>query len=289
MSKESFNGAADYYPAIHLQNLYEKLKDYEPAVDFSFRLNQINEVLNAQKPLLPEDVPPRRSRVPGFWKTILGNDTSASKSLALTKVLTSHEAAMSMDSPKGLLLHGEVGTGKSMLVDLFAKCLPTKRKRRWHYSTFMLQIISQLEQIRRDAMGSSRSDTAKYSLLKLARNLIHDSPILFLDEFQLPDRMAAKTLTNLMTIFFRLGGVLIATSNRIPDELAKAAGLQYPPVPALESMHGKTKLQNGAYKNAILPGNSEFADFLSLLSARCDVWQLDGTKDYRRDENGLKL
>ena len=46
--------------------------------------------------------------------------------LALTRVLTSHEAAMGLDSPRGLLLHGEVGTGKSMLLDLLAESLPSK-------------------------------------------------------------------------------------------------------------------------------------------------------------------
>jgi protein AFG1 len=45
--------------------------------------------------------------------------------LALTRVLTSHEAAMSLESPRGLLLHGEVGTGKSMLLDMLADSLPS--------------------------------------------------------------------------------------------------------------------------------------------------------------------
>jgi peroxisome-assembly ATPase len=267
--------------------LYEKLKDYEPTIDFSYRLNQINEALNVQRSLRPEDVPARRSRVPGFWNTILSMNTSTADTLALTKVLTNHEAAMNMNSPKGLLLHGEVGTGKSMLIDLFVKSLPTKRKRRWHYNTFMLQMVSQLEQMRRDALALPISSVAEYSLLTLARNLIHDSPVLFLDEFQLPDRMAATTLSNLMTIFFRLGGVLIATSNRLPDELAKAAGLQYPPSTLLGSANSKTKLHDKTRKKVTLPGNSEFTEFLDLLKARCDVWQLDGTKDYRREDSSL--
>ena len=50
------------------------------------------------------------------------------------------------------------------------------------------------------------------------------SPIPFLDEFQLADRMAAKALSALFMCFFRLGEVLVATSNRLPNELAKAVG-----------------------------------------------------------------
>lgn len=61
----------------------------------------------------------------------------------------------------------------------------------------------------------------EYSLLVIAKDMVDKSPILFLDEFQLPDRAASKILANLLTSFFQLGGVLIASSNRMPDELAK--------------------------------------------------------------------
>jgi protein AFG1 len=126
------------------------------------------------------------------------------------------------------MLHGEVGTGKSMLVDLFQECLPNQKKKRWHFDTFMLHTISRLEQLRKSRALTKNADSQdEYSLLLVARDLIETSPILFLDEFQFPDRVASKILSNLMTSFFQLGGVLIATSNRMPDELAKAAGVEF--------------------------------------------------------------
>jgi len=146
--------------------------------------------------------------------------------LALTRVLTSHEAAMNLDSPKGLLLHGEVGTDKSMLVDLLADSLPNRKKRRWHFNTFMLEMLARLEQLRQ-SRSLPESNDAEYSLIWLAKDLIDKSPILFLDEFQLPDRAASKILSNLFTTFFQLGGVLVATSNRMPDELLNASGMDF--------------------------------------------------------------
>jgi predicted ATPase len=86
--------------------------------------------------------------------------------LALTRVLTSHEAAMNLDSPRGLLLHGEVGTGKSMLVDLLADSLPNRKKRRWHFNTFMLETLARLEQLRqsRSLTGTPESES-EHSLI----------------------------------------------------------------------------------------------------------------------------
>ena len=205
--------------------------------------------------------------------------------------MTSPEAAKSLNSPKGLMLHGEVGTGKSMLVDLFADCLPNKKKRRWHFNTFMLETFSRLEQLRRDRLSRippsvAGLDQDDFSLLWLARDMINTSPILFLDEFQLPDRAASKIMTNLMTSFFQLGGVLIATSNRMPEELNKAAGTAYAQPPSrLESLRWRFGASNKTGKSeSMFAGQGEFADFLDVLKARCDVWEMGGGKDYRRQE-----
>ncbi|KAJ9619525.1 hypothetical protein H2203_008303 [Taxawa tesnikishii (nom. ined.)] len=216
--------------------------------------------------------------------------------LALTRVLTSHEAALSMDSPKGLMLHGEVGTGKSMLIDLFADCLPNRKKRRWHFNTFMLETIAKLEQLRRDRLSRipptvSGIEQDDHSLLWLARDMIQTSPILFLDEFQLPDRAASKIMTNLMTSFFQLGGVLIATSNRMPEELDKAAGTTFAPPPSrLDSLRWRfgAGARSSGRSESMFAGQGEFAGFLEVLRARCEVWEMEGRKDYRRQENDTR-
>lgn len=196
---------------------------------------------------------------------------------------------MDLDSPRGLMLHGEVGTGKSMLVDLFADCLPNRKKRRMHYSTFMLDTLAKLEQLRRSReliIPASLGHENDYSLLWIARDMISKSPILFLDEFQLPDRAAAKIITNLMTCFFQLGGVLIATSNRMPEELAKAAGAEFaPPPPPRDTLAWRFVSRYGFQtNNRSHIGQDDFAAFLDVLKARCEVWEMENVKDYRRNE-----
>lgn len=267
--------------AIHLQKLYDRLKDYEPEVDYGRRLDQITRAISDRNHA-PSPQPTR----PSSWRSFLPSSKEDKDSLAITRKLTSHENAMQLNSPKGLMLHGEVGTGKSMLIDLFADCLPNSKKRRWHFNTFMLETFAKLEALRRSQeLGRGDDD---YSMLWLARDLIQTSPIIFLDEFQLPDRAASKIMTNLMTSFFHLGGVLIATSNRMPEELAKAAGIEFAPPPSrLESLGWQLGLRRkGAGSGRVFAGQTEFAGFLDVLKARCEVWEMEGAKDYRRAESG---
>lgn len=202
---------------------------------------------------------------------------------------------MQLTSPKGLMLHGEVGTGKSMLIDLFADCLPNRKKRRWHFNSFMLETFAKLEQLRCNRLGprgvnGPGIDGDEYSLLCLARDLVRSSPILFLDEFQLPDRTASKIMSNLMTSFFQLGGVLIATSNRMPDELAKAAGMNFiRPSSRFESLGWSWGFRSNHDRSSkMFASQGEFAKFLDLLRARCDIWEMEGAKDYRRTEASNK-
>jgi protein AFG1 len=222
-----------------------------------------------------------------MWESLLAQKKNRD-SLELTRVLTDHEQAMELQSPKGLMLHGEVGTGKSMLVDLFQDCLPNHKKRRWHFNTFMLDTISRLEKIRTSRVLAAGPEAPhdENSLLIVARDLIETSPILFLDEFQLPDRAASGILVHLMTSFFQLGGVLIATSNRMPEDLAKAAGMEFDAPISTRSRLGWSFGKGGKFSRRDQgPGQKgEFAAFLDVLRARCEVWEMEGKKDYRKLE-----
>lgn len=275
--------------AIHLQKLYHRLKDYDPEIDYSHRLNQLSRAIGtAPARAESDDVATHNGVLWGFKHQKQKKD-----SLALTKKLTSHESAISLQTPQGLLLHGEVGTGKSMLIDLLADFLPNQKKRRWHFNAFMLETFARLEQLRKKREGLlGAALDQEYSLLWLARDMISSSPILFLDEFQLPDRAASKILSNLMTSFFQLGGVLIATSNRMPEELVNASGIEFalPPSPRLGLFGNRLGLSGPGKERERLPhmyaGKSDFAAFLEVLRARCEIWDMEGRKDWRRREDG---
>lgn len=101
---------------------------------------------------------------------------------------------MELDTPKGLILYGDVGTGKSMLKDMLASSLPFASKKGFHYSTFMLDLYRRIHEIILRPESNSEGLQSEYCLLELAHDIMDSSTVLFLDEFQLPDRAAAKIL-----------------------------------------------------------------------------------------------
>ncbi|KAJ4405035.1 hypothetical protein N0V85_004760 [Neurospora sp. IMI 360204] len=281
--------AAQHRLAHHLQKLYVRLKDYTPSQEYQSRLQQITKALDSAR---KEDVEDEKTQLAVRSHPIRRNPLFAKffskpedrDTLALTRVLTSHQAALNIDSPKGLFLSGEVGTGKSMLLDLLAEGLPTHRKKRWHFNTFMLYALTRLEQFRKSRSQLSMGDQ-EYSLLWLAKEMVEKSPILFLDEFQLPDRAASKIMNNLFIAFFQLGGVLIASSNRMPEELEKATGGYYhPPTTGglIKQVFGFGKRQGELFGQT-----SDFAAFLEVLKARCDFWHMESARDWRRRESQI--
>ncbi|KAL7923651.1 AFG1-like ATPase domain-containing protein [Trichoderma austrokoningii] len=279
---------AQHRLARHLHKIYMRIKDYSPQTEYRQQLNQIARLTEPNKQ--PEEEPGEgilALRNHAIWRNPLFkhllHTREGRESLALTRVFTNHQTAIEIDSPKGLFLSGEVGTGKSMLLDLLAEGLPTQKKKRWHFNTFMLYTVSQLENHRKSNLQSSSAVAAEYSLLWMAKKLVDESPILFLDEFQLPDRAASKILSNLFVTFFQLGGVLVASSNRMPEELQKATGIDY--APTSRGLMGKIFGGVTRSRGELFGQSSDFAAFLEVLKARCDFWQMEGGQDWRRRDD----
>ncbi|TLS28173.1 hypothetical protein PpBr36_01680 [Pyricularia pennisetigena] len=290
---------AQHRLALHLQKLYKRLKDYVPSPEYRSRLRQVTKTVEASRSTVGDDLaaPGHPLRRNPLFARFFRPDEEAQASAdakALTRVLTSHQAALEADSPRGLFLSGEVGTGKSMLLDLLADGLPTRLKRRWHFNTFMLHAFARLEQYRRQQglSGGSGDDATNYSLIWLAKEMVESSPILFLDEFQLPDRAASKLLSNLFIAFFQLGGVLVASSNRVPEELERASGVTFTP-PAVGGLVHRLFVSMGATNpkrsGELFGSSSDFAAFLEVLKARCDFFHIEGAKDWRRRDDASDL
>ena len=146
---------------------------------------------------------------------------------------------------QGLYIFGSVGTGKSMLMDMFFAGAPVAKKRRVHFNAFMLEVHQSLHRWRREASGDP--------IPPLAWSIAEDVRLLCFDEFQVADIADAMLLGRLFEALFEDGIVVVATSNYAPDDLYK----------------------NGLQRENFLP-------FIALIKERLDVLELDGGKDYRR-------
>lgn len=85
------------------------------------------------------------------------------------------------NAPKGLYLYGDVGTGKTMLMDLFYHTLPLNitRKRRVHFHAFMIDVHKRVHAAK-TALGLDGGDP----ILPVAQDLANEAAVLCFDEFQ---------------------------------------------------------------------------------------------------------
>lgn len=103
--------------------------------------------------------------------------------------------------PRGLYLYGDVGTGKSMLMDLFYNTLPSniKRKRRVHFNAFMIDVHKRVH-----ALKAKYGDTGvEDPILLVARDLANEASVLCLDEFQVRGGGSYVVLCFLLNISYR--------------------------------------------------------------------------------------
>ena len=154
---------------------------------------------------------------------------------------------------KGLYVHGEVGRGKTMLMDLFFAASAVKRKRRAHFHEFMADVHERLKVVRhRMKSGDSASDDP---IKLVAAELAEGAWLLCFDEFHVTDIADAMILGRLFARLFEDGVVVVATSNVAPDELYK----------------------DGLNRALFLP-------FIALLREHMEVVQLAAPKDFRLEK-----
>jgi hypothetical protein len=138
--------------------------------------------------------------------------------------------------PHGLYLYGDVGTGKTMIMDLFYNTLPAHvtHKRRVHFHAFMLDVHKR--------MHAAKAAGAGDPLVPVARDLAK-THVLCLDEFQVTDIADAMILRRFLDALLEHGVVCVLTSKYVIlsppscDEMLIPFRVQPPPRRAVQEWH----------------------------------------------------
>jgi cell division protein ZapE len=154
---------------------------------------------------------------------------------------------------KGCYIYGEVGRGKTMLMDMFFAACPAKRKHRAHFHEFMADVHERIHGIRQKIKSGEIADQDQIAVV--AAEIAEDAWVLCFDEFHVTDIADAMILGRLFTRLFDLGVIMVATSNVAPDDL---------------------------YKDGL--NRALFTPFIALLKERVDIVRLEARTDFRLEK-----
>lgn len=156
---------------------------------------------------------------------------------------------LSKPHAQGVYIWGEVGRGKSLLMDIFYGALSGVKKRRVHFHAFMQEVHAHIHLLR-GASGRLENPAAA-----VAEHMANHFKVLCLDEFQVQDVADAMILSQLFTTLFKRGVSVVMTSNRAPEDL----------------------YQNGLQRE-------QFLTFVATLRQHVRVMELKGREDYRMSQ-----
>ena len=167
-------------------------------------------------------------------------------------------ASAKREPPNGLYLHGPVGRGKSLLMDMFFAAAPVEKKRRVHFNAFMQEIHAQIHQWRNLSKSEQRrrpeyvAKAGDDPIAPAAKRIFLDAVLLCFDELQVEDVADAMILGRLFEKLFELGVIVVATSNIPPGKL---------------------------YEGGL--NRSSFIPFIALIERHMNVVELNSPQDYR--------
>ena len=156
---------------------------------------------------------------------------------------------------RGLYIHGGVGRGKTMLMDVFFAAAVVRRKRRMHFHEFMAEVHDRIHLVREAARNGGRGPADP--IAPIATDIADTTRLLCLDEFAVEDIADAMILSRLFEALFARGLVLVSTSNAAPDDLYR----------------------DGLNRGLFLP-------FIAVLRRHVDVIELAARTDYRLEKLG---
>lgn len=149
--------------------------------------------------------------------------------------------------PQGIYLYGSVGTGKSMLTDLFFESLKIQTKYKAHFNSFMLEIHDHLHKLQKTYKNK------KVDLLRhIAKYIRQKCQVLYIDELYISDITDAMIVGKLFRELIAQNVIVIITSNFSPDEL----------------------YENGLQRESFIP-------FINLIKHKLHLYKMDSDYDYR--------
>ena len=194
-----------------------------------------------------------------LYKQLVGKNNNSGLQQLWTKL--TYSGAYS-NSSQGCYLWGDVGRGKTWLMDLFYQSLPFKDKSRLHFHEFMQQIHLRLKAI------NGKQDP----LITVARDIATNNRLICLDEFHVSDISDAMLLYGLLEALYKKDVILLMTSNTHPDELYKNGLQRSRFLPAIELIKKRNLLLHvDGFQDHRLAGAKSSANYMVPLTPDSDT------------------